>query len=226
MHAAVPLPDFDFQRSFHSIEGRRSTLATGDAFDLGALEPAGVLAPARWLEARGLVRPTWIDAREEPVPVLERERADGSFEAVEIDDHELLRDGVRFRVPRGHGVYRVSAWWTAAYVQRSESAGLWRERESACVPFLPPAAGGSGLEGRVRCADGRERGGAIVWLASAAQGPRTTALLTDFAGRFRTGPVNVPELLLACECAEGTAELRVAAGASGSLELRLARRGA
>lgn len=215
--------------TFQSLEGRRAPFDLDAAglggMDLGALDPSAGRAPVRWLEARGLARPDWLDAQAEPVFALEREAADGGFELVDDDAHDPLVDGVRFRVPAPGGVYRISVWWTAAYVQASEAVGLWGERESARVPFLPAAAAlgvaRDGCRGRVVRADRTPRAGAIVWVTSARGAPRVGAVVADLHGRFATGPVNVRELVLACECAEGVASARVDATSGREIELLL-----
>ncbi|TAJ16919.1 MAG: hypothetical protein EPO68_10290 [Planctomycetota bacterium] len=216
-----------FPCSFHSREGRRGPFELEAGFDLGGLDPSAGREPARWLEARGWARPEWLDRHAEPVFSLEREGADGAFELVESDAHEPLADGARFRVPAAGGVYRISVWWTAVYVQASEAVGLWSERESARVPFLPSAQAlgepRDGCRGRVLRADRSARAGAIVWVTSARGAPRVGALVADLHGRFATGPVNVRELLIACECSDGVASARVDAVSATAVELVLDR---
>jgi hypothetical protein len=217
--------------TFQSLEGRRAPLEVdpelGPALDLGALDPSAGRAPVRWLEARGLTRPDWLDAQAEPVFALERESAGGGFELVDGDAHNPLVDGVRFPLPAAGGVYRISVWWTAAFVQASEAVGLWEAHESARVPFLPAAAelGGArdGCRGRVLRADRSARAGAIVWVTSARGAPRVGAVVADLHGYFSTGPVNVRELVLACECPDGVATARVDVASGREVVLVLGR---
>jgi hypothetical protein len=221
-----------FQRHFHALEGRRAALVHESWACLLELDLLHEPEAERRLEARGWQRPFWLDHHAEPVCALEREGADGAYGLVDLDSFEPLRDGARFRVPDIGGVYRISVWWSAVFVQNSESVGLWGRRESARVPFLPavgsPEGAGAlapdpGIAGRVLHTDGTPRAHAIVWVTSARGAPRVGALITDAHGRFATGPVNVREVLFACECPEGSAWARVDGSSAIRVELVLGR---